>query len=219
MKFQALKNHIEGQVKNILCTAIKVDDVLESAVGQCRHAFSFSVNKYFQKEEDYPSPFHSGKYMILLYYLSRQLFLKDGDGERAEKIYYLNKILNGIDIFYEVALPAVWGGEHPLGSVMGRAVYGDRFFFFQGCTVGGSASGDGYCYPDIGSGVLMYSNSKVLGKCSIGDNVIFSANSYVINQNVPANSIVFGQGKDVVIKKMDMEKYISLTKQIWVADL
>ena len=27
------------------------------------------------------------------------------------------------------------------------------------------------------------------------------------------------QGKDVVIKKMDMEKYISLTKQIWVADL
>lgn len=61
----------------------------------------------------------------------------------------------------------------------------------------------------------MYSNSKILGNCIIGDNVIFSANSYLINQNVPANSLVFGQGKDVVIKDINMEKYVSMTKQIW----
>ncbi len=45
--------------------------------------------------------------------------------------------------------------------------------------------------------------------------MIFSANSYLINQNVPANSLVFGQGKDVVIKDINMEKYVSMTKQIW----
>ncbi len=215
MKYNVLKEHIERQVKNLLCIEISVDDVLEASVERCRFAFSFSANKYHQNKEDYPSPFHSGKYMVLLYYLSRQLFLKDGNGERAEKIYYLNKILNGIDIFYEVVMPAVWGGEHPLGSVMGRAVYGDRFFFYQGCTVGGSVGSSGYCYPKLGSGVLMYSNSKILGNCIIGDNVIFSANSYLINQNVPANSLVFGQGKDVVIKDINMEKYVSMTKQIW----
>ena len=108
-------------------------------------------------------------------------------------------------------MPAVWGVEHPLGSVMGRASYGDKFFFYQGCTVGGS----GKCYPDIGSGVVMYSNSKILGRSVIGDHVIFSANSYVIDQVIPSNSIVFGQGRDVIIKEISIERYRSMTEQIW----
>lgn len=215
IKYEALEKHIEEQVKNILCVDLYLGDVLDTAVEQCKYAFSFSANKYYQRQEGYPSPFHSGKYMILLYCLSRTLFLADGNGERAEKIYYLNKILNGIDIFYEVNLPPVWGGEHPLGSVMGRAQYGNKFFFYQGCTVGGNIGKNGYDYPEIGSGVIMYSNAKILGKCIVGDNVIFSANSYIIDQVIPANSIVFGEGKDIIIKKIDKEKYDSIVRFIW----
>lgn len=140
-KYEPLKKHIERQVNNILCTSMDIDEVLETAIERCRYALSFSADKYYQTEEIYLSPFHTGKYAILLYYLSRELFIWDGNGERAEKIYYLNKILHGIDIFYEVNMPAIWGVEHPLGSVMGRATYGDRFYFYQGCTVGGSSGG------------------------------------------------------------------------------
>lgn len=59
----------------------------------------------------------------------------DKDGFHAEKIYYLNKALNGIDIFYDINMPNIWRTEHPIGAVMGRAKYGDRFFFYQGCVV------------------------------------------------------------------------------------
>lgn len=210
-KYEPLKKHIETQVNNILCVSIDVGDVLGTAIEHCQYALSFSASKYCQIEEVYPSPFHSGKYAILLYCLSRELFLRDGNGERAEKIYYLNKILNSVDIYYEVNMPTVWGVEHPIGSVLGRAAYGNKFFFYQGCTVGGS----GGAYPHIGDGVVMYSHSKLLGKSHTGNNVIFSANSYVIDQNIPSNCIVFGQGRDIVIKEISMEKYRSIIVEIW----
>lgn len=69
-------------------------------------------------------------YCILLYWLSRELF-QNGKLELADKVYYLNKMLNAVELFYEVKLPAIWSCEHPLGSVMGRADYGDYFFFYQ----------------------------------------------------------------------------------------
>ena len=46
--------------------------------------------------------------------------------------------MNSVDLFYAIELPQKFGAEHPLGSVMGRAKYGDGFFFYQGCTVGGT---------------------------------------------------------------------------------
>jgi len=115
------------------------------------------------------------------------MYKKDGDGNNAEKVYYLNKILNCLDIFYAVELPSVWGIEHPVGSVMGRAKYQDRFFFYQGCTIGGN----GINYPELGYNIVMYSNSKVLGRSHIGNNVLLSANTYVIDCDIPDNSIVF----------------------------
>ena len=51
------------------------------------------------------------------------------------KFYYLNKIMNSVEMFYEVELPSVFCCDHPLGSVMGRARYSDFFYFSQGCTV------------------------------------------------------------------------------------
>lgn len=46
--------------------------------------------------------------------------------------------MNGVDLFYAIELPQKFGAEHPLGSVMGRAKYSEGFFFYQGCTVGGT---------------------------------------------------------------------------------
>lgn len=73
---------------------------------------------------------------IFLYWLSRYLFQR-GKIQLADKVYYLNKIFNSVELFYEVRLPDIWSCEHPLGSVMGKASYGDFFLFYQGCTVGG----------------------------------------------------------------------------------
>lgn len=210
-EYQPLAQHIEQQIKSILCIDVCVGDYLDRAVERANHAFSFSANKYYRAERLYPSPFHSCQYTILLYYLSNEMFLIDGNTNDAEKVYYLNKVLNSVDIYYEVSMPSVFGLEHPLGSVMGRGVYGDYFFFYQGCTIGGS----GGEYPVLGDGVIMYSNSKILGDCHIGDHVIMSANSYIVDKDVPSKSIVFGQGREAVIKAITDEQYSDMTKQFW----
>ena len=43
----------------------------------------------------------------------------------ADKLYYLNKMMNGVDLYHQIELPAVWGCEHPMGSIMGRATFGE----------------------------------------------------------------------------------------------
>lgn len=143
--------------------------------------------------------------------MSRVAFEVDGNGENAEKFYYLNKILHSVDLFYAVELPSIWGGEHPLGSVMGRARYSDHFFFYQRCTVGGNKGK----YPVLGEFVTMYSDSKILGNSNIGDNVIISANTYVKDEDVPNNSIVFGHSPDLVIKSKTEEEIRKMVSHIW----
>jgi len=170
---------------------------LDEALERCRHCFARILNKYFRRDGHiHFSPFHSGQYCLFLYYLGHSL-ARQGAASLADRVYYLNRTLNGVDLFHQVSLPEVFCVEHPLGAVIGRAQIGNFFFFAQGVTVGGNKGS----YPVLGSHVTMLSNSKVVGKSVIGDNVILSANSYVKDTVIPANSIVFGQDRKLVIKE------------------
>ncbi len=163
-------------------------------------ALSGFENKYFK---GYVDPLNGVMYTNYLYWLSRFCY-EDGQEDLAAMVYGLNKMLHAVDLFYAIKLPDVWSCEHPLGTVMGRAEYGERFYFYQGCTVGGSDGGnDARPRPVIGDDVTMYSNSKVLGNSNVGNGVIIAANAYVINQSVPDNSIVFGQSPNLTIVKND----------------
>ena len=93
----------------------------------------------------------------------------------SDKLYALNKAMASVDLFYQVELPDIFTFDHPLGSVMGRASYSDYFTFSQGCTVGNNRG----IYPRFGQSVFMLSDSKVIGDCEIGSNVIIGANAYV----------------------------------------
>ena len=94
-------------------------------------------------------------------------------------------------------MPEIFFFEHPLGSVLGRAQYSSNLFIMQGCTVGGTNAG----YPILGKNFSMYSNSKIIGDCVVGDNVILAANSYVKDTNIDSNKVVFGQYPNNVIKE------------------
>ncbi len=51
----------------------------------------------------------------------------------------------------------------------------------------------------------MMSGAKILGNGRIGDNVIIAANSYVIDTDIAACSLVFGSSPDLVIKSRPKE--------------
>ena len=171
-----------------------VDEVLE----RCKFCFAATPNKYYAKDgEVYFNPFHSGQYTIFLYYLSNSIFkLNSAHSLLADKIYYLNKIMNGCDLFYEITLPAIFMLDHPVGTVMGRAQYGNYFTFGQNCTVGNNKG----VFPVIGESVKMSAASMILGNSKIGNHVILGAGACVKDQVIPDYSLVFGSSPQLLIK-------------------
>lgn len=82
-----------------------VKNVMEDVLKRLEKCFAPNPNKYYSRDgETYFNPFHSGQYCIFLYFLSNEVW-KAGDSLLADKIYYLNKIMNGFDMFYQVELP------------------------------------------------------------------------------------------------------------------
>ena len=177
-----------------------LDACVATALQRSEHCFGFSKDKYYRKNDEvYFSPYHSGQYTIYLYFLAREVFLRYPEHRTlADRLYYLNKVLNGLDLFYEIVMPDVFSLDHPVGSVMGRATYGEFFSFCQQCTVGNNKG----IYPVIGRNVRLAAGATILGTCKVGDNVIFSANCYVKDIDVPSDCIVFGVSPNVTFKKV-----------------
>ncbi|MBP3366690.1 MAG: hypothetical protein J6K96_06800 [Treponema sp.] len=191
---QLKNNFMLSEKETELLMAIR-ENVYRGGYNKTIECFRKANYKYFS-EENGLNPYNSVMYCNYLYQTSHILY-KEGYTEIADKVYYLNKMLNGVDLFYAIDLPEHWSCEHPLGSVMGRAQYGDYFFFYQGCTVGGNHMN----YPVIGNDVTMYSNSKILGKSHIGNNVIIGANAYVKDTDIPNDTIVFGEFPNLIFKQ------------------
>ena len=192
-----------GQLTSFFSISDKEIDIINSlgdtVFERCEFSFTKNKNKYYSRSgEAYFNPYHSGQYTVFLYYLSNTVFKADsGNARLADKIYYLNKIMNACDLFYEVDLPEIFMLDHPLGSVMGRAKFGNYFAFSQNCTVGNNND----IFPEIGEYVTMTANSMILGNSKIGSNVIIGAGACVKDQDVPDNSLVFGSSPNLIIKK------------------
>jgi serine O-acetyltransferase len=175
-----------------------INSLSDSVFQRCEYNFSKNENKYYSRNgETYFNPYHSGQYTVFLYYFSNTIFKEKKDYlQLADKLYYLNRTMNACDLFYEVELPEIFRLDHPLGTVMGRAKFGNYFAFSQSCTVGNNNN----IFPVIGEHVTMSVNSMILGNSKIGDHVILGAAACVKDQDVPDNSLVFGSSPNLIIK-------------------
>lgn len=175
---------------------------MKRVISRCEYCFSHTVNKYYSYNgETFFNPYQSAQYTIFLYYFANTISYETGNQLLADKLYYLNKIMNACDLYHEVELPDFFTLDHPVGSVMGRARYGEGFSFSQNCTVGNNRG----IYPTLGQNVQMCANSSIIGDCNIGDNVIIGANSGVKDENVPDNCIVFGYSPNLTIEQKKMK--------------
>lgn len=197
---ERLLQHLEKQLNNFF----EVGKIDKFALEQfCIDANNETVallhrvnNKYCLNSPPVINTMFSNGYTVFLYKLSNKLY-KNNYIETASKIYYLNKIMNSVELFYEVEMPQNFFLDHPLGSVMGRAKYGEFFTFSQGCTVGENKG----IYPQIGNFVKMMSNSKIIGSSISGNNCIIAANTYIKDAVIPDNTIVFNDGNKLILKE------------------
>jgi len=162
------------------------------ALKYCEGCFAGINSKYYFDENSdiIFNPFHSGQYTTFLYFLSRAIYLTCPEQRNLlDKIYYLNRMLNSVDLFYEVELPVVFFVDHPLGSVIGRGKFGKNFSFQQNCTIGNNKG----IYPTLSENIIMLTGVSIIGDCNIGDNVLFGAHSFIKDTDIPAKSLVVGK--------------------------
>ena len=171
-----------------------IDDVLDRIV----YCFSAINDKYYTKDsQTYFNHLNSDHYAMFLYFLSNTLYRNGADVRLCEKIFYLNKMLHGIDVFYSVELPEIFLFVHPLGTVLGRAKYSDYFLVYQNCTIGGNHD----IYPVLGKHVSVYNKASIIGNCKIGDNCKIATNSLILDYDLIDDKIYIGTPNNCIIKK------------------
>jgi serine O-acetyltransferase len=190
-----LCGYVARQLDNVFpdgagITAKAFDPYMEQTLERLRVCFSGIKRRKYQ---DDAGPFfnymHPDHHAVFLYLLANTIHRSGGASDLAFRVYYLNKALHALDAFYDAQLPEIFMFMHPLGTVLGHARYGNYFCAYQNCTVGSDEPGN---TPEFSEGVVMYAGATVIGRSKIGANVVFGANAFVIDRDIPDNSIVMG---------------------------
>ena len=141
---------------------------------------------------------HSSQYCIYLYYLANTIWRNTKDATSCNKLFGLNKALNAIDCFYEIDLPEIFFIGHSVGIVLAKATYGNHLVLYQNSTVGKNHG----IAPVIESGVIMYPNTAIIGRCHVRANTVLAQGTSVLNQDTPGDVMAFnGADGKLVFKK------------------
>ncbi len=155
------------------------DEALDR-MGRCINAV-----KMWKKDEFHY--LHSSQYCIYLYYLSNSIWRGSKNDIACTKLFLLNKALNAIDCFYEIELPDIFFIGHSPGIVLAKATYSNYLVLYQNSTVGKN-HGEA---PVIEEGVVMYSNTAIIGRSHVRKNTVLSQGTGIVNRDTPGNSIAF----------------------------
>jgi serine O-acetyltransferase len=182
-----LANHLpDGYIRSDSSGAL----AFTKALDRVEHCFTHIHRKYYnERGAPHFDHLNSDHMATLLYFFANTVWRDGGDLGLATRLFYLNKILHGLDLFYSVTLPDIFILVHPVGTVLGNARYQDYLVIYQNCTVGAVTKS----YPSFGLGTILYSRSTVLGDCKLGDDVIVAANAMIIDREVPSSTVVIGQ--------------------------
>jgi serine O-acetyltransferase len=133
----------------------------------------------------------SSQHTIFLYFLANTIFKQSGDTEAPTRLFLMNKAFNGIDLFYEIAMPEVFYIGHSVGIVLAKATYGNFLVLYQNATVGRQKDQ----IPVIGDRVILYPGTSIAGRAVVEDDCVISQGVRVINKHVPKGSLVFAGEK------------------------
>jgi serine O-acetyltransferase len=129
----------------------------------------------------------SSQHAIYLYFLANTIWKRSGDTEAPTRLFLMNKAFNGIDLFYEIAMPEVFYIGHSVGIVLAKATYGNYLVLYQNSTVGRHKDQ----IPVLGERVVLYPNTAVIGRSVVEDDAVVSQGVSVVNKRVPKGSIAF----------------------------
>ncbi len=211
--------HLDRQLSSFWDTqAVRQEQMLAEIADAVRRTEKEleACNQIYPNNEGF-SIFNTNAYAAFLYHLSHSIGSKGGAEHTrlADQIYYLNKIMNGVEWYWNIELPEHFLCEHPIGSVLGKAQYGDYLCVYQGVTVGANFRRETCIYLVLGDFVTLYANATVLGESRIGNQVVVAANAFVMNENIPDHCVVFGSSPNLTIRTYSEKEMQDKFMRIW----
>jgi len=171
--------------------------IVEPALARAETSFACSALPGYRTAEDVTQfdPAQSDQYAMFVWFCSNEAW-RAGDLELAADLFALNKALNGIVCMWDTALPAVFLWIHTIGTMLGKAEYGERFVAYHNVTVGT----DRGARPAFGEGTILFAGAKVVGGARIGARSLISLNAVVIDETIPDDTIVAGSSPNLTLK-------------------
>lgn len=203
MSYREFQQYVLTQIDHFFPDGYKISNpsfklVFDMAIERTQHCFSYvSLPTYSHNNQPVLNHLHSDQYAVFLWFLSSSVWNEFQDSCLANKLFGLNKALHGFSCMYDTALPNVFLLLHTVGTVLGKANYGDFFSVAHGCTVGAQNN----MYPCIGIGVSMLTHSSIIGNCNIGDFVSIGINATTYKANIPSMHMAYNSEKGTTIKK------------------
>jgi serine O-acetyltransferase len=161
---------------------------------------NFCQEKISKERQTYDY-FNSHYSMLFLYKLSHLIFINETEinysKNVSEKLYLLNRMLNGLDLYYKIKMPKIFLIGHGLGTVFSNATYSENLVVYQNVTIG--VQNDKY--PIIEKDVIIYPNCTIAGDCIIGENSVIGSGCTLINKSIPKNTICYIKNGSLLIKE------------------
>lgn len=152
-------------------------------------------------------------YIIMCHRFANHIYNK-GFGNIADAVFYSLRTRGGLDLFYTTDIGPFFMPIHPIGTILDpHAKYGKLVKIYNSVHVGPynirNKKPEEFDRPIIGDFVTLLGHSHVYGKSVIGNNVILSVGTVIINETVPDNCIVMGQSPNLYfIPKKDFNSDI-----------
>jgi serine O-acetyltransferase len=131
---------------------------------------------------------HGDQFASFLYLAANSAWCEFEDEPLARKLTLLNRARHALVVMPDTKLPEIFVIPHTVGTVIGKGSYGNYSVFCQNVTI----ANDITTYLSVGEGVVFFPGAFVVGRGSIGEGAIITANSTVSYCDVPAHTMVRG---------------------------
>ena len=218
MQLSLGKTELKNYVKNQLATFFPdgytmegkdVDIAFDLALERLENCFKcISFPAYCDNQgQTYFSHLHADQYGQFLYYFSNSLWKISENKVICDKLMYLNRVLNNFFFSYKGKLPDIFFLGHPVGTILGNAVYNDFLVVFQNVTINTSADKCGNPAPVLGKGLFMGAGAKIIGNKRVGDRVSISVDTVVYDTEIADDKVVITNSNgETVIQNRKKEK-------------
>lgn len=202
-----LKNYIRRQLGSFFpdgydMVGKDVDAAFDLGLERLENCFSHLTFPSYCNDsgQTFFSHLHADQYAQFLYYFSNSLWGISENKVICDKLIYLNRLLNNFFFSYKGKLPDIFFLGHPVGTILGNAVYSDYLVVFQNVTVNTSQDENGAPAPVLGKGLFLGAGAKIIGNKKVGDRVSVSVDTVVYDREVENDKVVLtdAEGRTVI---------------------